>query len=109
METKEDILMKKIFALMLAAMMALSLVACGKPAENDNSANDNNTNTDGDATATRTLSANAGASETCMRTFIVSLSLPAIPLPTNPTTCASHRAEKAPLYQPSRRPVCTSV
>ena len=45
--------MKKLIALMLAMVMALSLVACGKPAENDNSANDNNTNTDGDATATR--------------------------------------------------------
>lgn len=47
--------MKKPIALMLAMVMALSLVACGKPAENDNSANDNNTNTDGDATATRTF------------------------------------------------------
>ena len=47
--------MKKLIALMLALVMALSLVACGKPAENDNSANDNNTNTDGDATATRTF------------------------------------------------------
>ena len=47
--------MKKRIALMLAMVMALSLVACGKPAENDNSANDNNTNTDGDATATRTF------------------------------------------------------
>lgn len=47
--------MKKLIALMLAMIMALSLVACGKPAENDNSANDNNTNTDGDATATRTF------------------------------------------------------
>lgn len=47
--------MKKLIALMLATVMALSLVACGKPAENDNSANDNNTNTDGDATATRTF------------------------------------------------------
>ena len=47
--------MKKLIALMLAMVMALSLVACGKPAENDNSANDNNTNTDGDATATRTF------------------------------------------------------
>ena len=47
--------MKKLLALMLAMVMALSLVACGKPAENDNSANDNNTNTDGDATATRTF------------------------------------------------------
>lgn len=47
--------MKKMIALMLAMVMALSLVACGKPAENDNSANDNNTNTDGDATATRTF------------------------------------------------------
>ena len=47
--------MKKLMALMLAMVMALSLVACGKPAENDNSANDNNTNTDGDATATRTF------------------------------------------------------
>lgn len=45
--------MKKLIALMLAMVTALSLVACGKPAENDNSANDNNTNTDGDATATR--------------------------------------------------------
>ena len=45
--------MKKLIALMLAMVMALSLVACGKPAENDNSANDNNT--DGDATATRTF------------------------------------------------------
>ena len=35
--------MKKLIALMLAMVMALSLVACGKPAENDNSANDNNT------------------------------------------------------------------
>ncbi|MFR1974766.1 MAG: transporter substrate-binding domain-containing protein [Oscillospiraceae bacterium] len=47
--------MKKLIALMLAMVMALSLMACGKPAENDNSANDNNTNTDGDATATRTF------------------------------------------------------
>lgn len=47
--------MKKLIALMLAMVMALSLVACGKPAENDNSANDNNTNTDGDAAATRTF------------------------------------------------------
>ena len=47
--------MKKLIALMMAMVMALSLVACGKPAENDNSANDNNTNTDGDATATRTF------------------------------------------------------
>ena len=47
--------MKKLIALMLAMVMALSLVACGKTAENDNSANDNNTNTDGDATATRTF------------------------------------------------------
>lgn len=47
--------MKKLIALMLAMVMALSLVACGKPAENDNSANDNNTNTDGDVTATRTF------------------------------------------------------
>lgn len=47
--------MKKLIALMLAMVMALSLVACGKPAENGNSANDNNTNTDGDATATRTF------------------------------------------------------
>ena len=47
--------MKKLIALMLAMVMALSLVACGKPAENDNSANDNSTNTDGDATATRTF------------------------------------------------------
>ena len=47
--------MKKLIALMLAMVMALSLVACGKLAENDNSANDNNTNTDGDATATRTF------------------------------------------------------
>lgn len=47
--------MKKLIALMLAMVMALSLVACGKPAENDDSANDNNTNTDGDATATRTF------------------------------------------------------
>ena len=47
--------MKKLIALMLAMVMAMSLVACGKPAENDNSANDNNTNTDGDATATRTF------------------------------------------------------
>ena len=47
--------MKKLIALMLAMVMVLSLVACGKPAENDNSANDNNTNTDGDATATRTF------------------------------------------------------
>lgn len=47
--------MKKLIALMLAMVMTLSLVACGKPAENDNSANDNNTNTDGDATATRTF------------------------------------------------------
>ena len=47
--------MKKLIALMLAMVMALSLVACGKPAENDNSANDNNTNTDGYATATRTF------------------------------------------------------
>lgn len=47
--------MRKLIALMLAMVMALSLVACGKPAENDNSANDNNTNTDGDATATRTF------------------------------------------------------
>ena len=47
--------MKKLIALMLAMVMALSLVACGKPAENDNSANDNNTNTDGDATAPRTF------------------------------------------------------
>ena len=47
--------MKQLIALMLAMIMALSLVACGKPAENDNSANDNNTNTDGDATATRTF------------------------------------------------------
>ena len=47
--------MKKLIALMLAMVMALSLVACGKPAENDNSANDNNTNTDGDATATKTF------------------------------------------------------
>ena len=47
--------MKKLIALMLGMVMALSLVACGKPAENDNSANDNNTNTDGDATATRTF------------------------------------------------------
>jgi len=47
--------MKKLIALMLAMVMALSLVACGKPAENDNSTNDNNTNTDGDATATRTF------------------------------------------------------
>ena len=47
--------MKKLIALMLAMVMALSLVACGKPAENDNSANDNNTKTDGDATATRTF------------------------------------------------------
>ena len=47
--------MKKLIALMLAMVMALSLVACGKPAENDKSANDNNTNTDGDATATRTF------------------------------------------------------
>lgn len=47
--------MKKLIALMLAMVMALSLVACGKPAENDNSANDNNTNTDGDATDTRTF------------------------------------------------------
>ena len=47
--------MKKLIALMLAMVMALSLVACGKPAENDNSANDNNTNTNGDATATRTF------------------------------------------------------
>ena len=47
--------MKKLIALMLSMVMALSLVACGKPAENDNSANDNNTNTDGDATATRTF------------------------------------------------------
>ena len=47
--------MKKLIALMLAMVMALSRVACGKPAENDNSANDNNTNTDGDATATRTF------------------------------------------------------
>lgn len=47
--------MKKLIALMLAMVMALSLVACGKPAENDNSANDNNNNTDGDATATRTF------------------------------------------------------
>lgn len=47
--------MKKLIALMLAMVMALSLVACGKPAENDNSANHNNTNTDGDATATRTF------------------------------------------------------
>lgn len=47
--------MKKLIALMLAMVMALSLVACGKPAENDNSANDNNTNTDGDAIATRTF------------------------------------------------------
>ena len=47
--------MKKLIALMLAMVMALSLVACGKPAENDNSANDINTNTDGDATATRTF------------------------------------------------------
>ena len=45
--------MKKLIALMLAMVMALSLVACGKPAETDNSANDNNT--DGDATATRTF------------------------------------------------------
>lgn len=45
--------MKKLIALMLAMVMALSLAACGKPAENDNSANDNNT--DGDATATRTF------------------------------------------------------
>ena len=45
--------MKKLIALMLAMVMALSLGACGKPAENDNSANDNNT--DGDATATRTF------------------------------------------------------
>lgn len=45
--------MKKLIALMLAMVMALSLVACGKPAENDNSTNDNNT--DGDATATRTF------------------------------------------------------
>lgn len=45
--------MKKLIALMLAMVMALSLVACGKPAENDNSANDNDT--DGDATATRTF------------------------------------------------------
>ena len=45
--------MKKLIALMLAMVMALSQVACGKPAENDNSANDNNT--DGDATATRTF------------------------------------------------------
>ena len=45
--------MKKLIALMLAMVMALSLVACGKPAENDNSANDNNT--DGDATAARTF------------------------------------------------------
>lgn len=47
--------MKKLIALMLAMVMALSLVACGKPAENDDSANDNNTNTDGDATATQTF------------------------------------------------------
>ena len=47
--------MKKLIALMLAMVMALSLVACGKPAENNDSANDNNTNTDGDATATRTF------------------------------------------------------
>ena len=47
--------MKKFLALILALVMSLSLVACGKPAENDNSANDNNTNTDGDATATRTF------------------------------------------------------
>lgn len=47
--------MKKLIALMLAMVMALSLVACGKPAENDSSANDNNTNTDGDAAATRTF------------------------------------------------------
>ena len=47
--------MKKLIALMLAMVMALSLVACGKPAENDNSTNDNNTNTDGDATAARTF------------------------------------------------------
>ena len=47
--------MKKLIALMMAMVMALSLVACGKPAENDNSANDNSTNTDGDATATRTF------------------------------------------------------
>ena len=47
--------MKKLIALMLAMVMALSLVACGKPAENANTANDNNTNTDGDATATRTF------------------------------------------------------
>ena len=47
--------MKKLIVLMLAMVMALSLVACGKPAENDDSANDNNTNTDGDATATRTF------------------------------------------------------
>ena len=47
--------MKKLIALMLAMVMALSLVACGKPAENDDYANDNNTNTDGDATATRTF------------------------------------------------------
>ena len=47
--------MKKLIALMLAMVMALSLVACGKPAENDKSANDNNTNTDGDAAATRTF------------------------------------------------------
>ena len=47
--------MKKLIALMLAMVMALSLVACGKPAANDNSANDNNTNTDGDAAATRTF------------------------------------------------------
>lgn len=47
--------MKKLIALMLAMVMALSLVACGKPAENDDSANDKNTNTDGDATATRTF------------------------------------------------------
>lgn len=45
--------MKKLIALMLAMVMALSLVACGKPAENDNSANGNNTG--GDATATRTF------------------------------------------------------
>ena len=47
--------MKKLIALMLAMVMALSLVACGKPAQNHNAANDNNTNTDGDATATRTF------------------------------------------------------
>ena len=45
--------MKKLIALMLAMVMALSLVACGKPAELDISGIDNNT--DGDATATRTL------------------------------------------------------